>query len=71
MKRNIDRYNLPRYEIQKAIDQWIFCELDRKLLSDRLLDGMTLEELSAKHEISVGSVKNRLYKSLDKLEKRL
>ena len=71
MRKNTERYNLSRSEIQYLIDQWIFNERDRMILSDRLLNGITFERLAEKYEISTQQVKNIVYKSMDRLEKHL
>lgn len=71
MRKNAERYNLPRDAIQKVIDQWIFNERDRLILADRLFNGTTFERLAEKYEISTQQVKNIVYKSMDRLERQL
>lgn len=71
MRKNTERYNLSRSELQHIIDQWIFNEMDRLILADRLLNGLTLENLSEKYDISVTSVKSRLYRAMDRLERHM
>lgn len=71
MRINIERYNLPRSEIEFLINQWIFNKRDREILIDRLLDGLTFERLAEKHNLSVQQVKTIVYKSMNKLEKHL
>lgn len=71
MRINIERYNLPRSEIEFLINQWIFNKRDREILVDRLLDGLTFERLAEKHNLSVQQVKTIVYKSMNKLEKHL
>ena len=68
MRKSTERYNLSRSELQYLIDQWIFNEMDRLILADRLLNGLTLENLAGKYGISVTSVKDRLYRATDRLE---
>ena len=71
MRKNTERYNLSRSELQYLIDQWIFNEMDRLILADRLLNGLTLENLAGKYDISVTSVKDRLYRAMDRLERHM
>ena len=71
MRKSTERYNLSRAELQYLIDQWIFNEMDRLILADRLLNGLTLENLAGKYGISVTSVKDRLYRAMDRLERHM
>ena len=58
-------------ELQYLIDQWIFNERHRLILSDRLFNGTTYERLAEKYDISTQQVKNIVYKAMDRLEKHL
>ena len=71
MRKSTENYNLSRSELQYLIDQWIFNEMDRLILADRLLNGLTLENLADKYGISVTSVKDRLYRAMDRLERKM
>lgn len=71
MRINIERYNLPRSEIEYLIDQWIFNEQHRLILADRLFNGTTYERLAEKYDLSTQQVKNIVYKAMDRLEKHL
>lgn len=71
MRKNTERYNLSRAELQYLIDQWIFNERHRLILSDRLFNGTTYERMAEKYDISTQQVKNIVYKSMDRLEKHL
>ena len=71
MRKSTERYNLSRSELQYLIDQWIFNEMDRLILADRLLNGLTLENLAGKYDISVTSVKDRLYRAMVRLERHM
>ena len=71
MRKNTERYNLSRYELQYLIDQWIFNERHRLILSDRLFNGTTYERLAEKYDLSTQQVKNIVYKAMDRLEKHL
>ena len=71
MRINIERYNLPRSEIEYLIDQWIFNERDRAILKRRLLDRICFEPLAEEFGLSTQHVKNIVYRGMDRLEKRL
>lgn len=71
LRINIERYNLSRSELQYLIDQWIFNERHRLILSDRLFNGTTYERLAEKYGLSAQQVKNIVYKAMDRLEKHL
>ena len=71
MRINIERYNLSRSDLQYLIDQWIFNERHRLILSDRLFNGTTYERLAEKYDLSAQQVKNIVYKAMDRLEKHL
>lgn len=61
-------------EIETAIDEWIIgrnAERNRKILRKRLLDGLTYEELAEKFDMSVRQIQNIVYKSQDKIFKKL
>lgn len=71
MRKNTERYNLSRSELQFLIDQWIFNERHRLILSDRLFNGTTYERLAEKYDLSTQQVKNIVYKAMDRLERHL
>lgn len=71
MRINIERYNLPRSEIEYLIDQWIFNERDRAILKRRLLDRVLFEDLAEEFGLSVNQTKTIVYKAMDRLEKHL
>jgi hypothetical protein len=54
--------DLPRSEIEKLIDEWIFSERDRAILKRRLLDGICYEPLAEEFALSVRQTKNIVYK---------
>ena len=58
-------------EIQNWIDEYIHSKRDRAILKDRLIDGMTHEQLAEKHQLSVRRVKTIIYKAEDRLFKHL
>ena len=71
MRKNTERYNLSRDELQYLIDQWIFNGRHRLILADRLFNGTTYERLAEKYDLSTQQVKNIVYKAMDRLEKHL
>ena len=58
-------------KISSLIDEHIHHALHRKMLKDRLIDGMTYEQIAEKHDMSVRQTKNIIYKSTDKILKYL
>ena len=60
-------FDLPRSEIERLIDEWIFREKDRAILKRRLLDGITYEALAEEFDMSVRQMKNIVYKAEDRL----
>ena len=71
MRKNTERYNLSRSELQYLIDQWIFNERNRIILADRLFNGTTYERLAEKYDLSTQQVKSIVYKAMNRLEKHL
>lgn len=71
MRKRTENYNLSRDELQHVIDQWIFNERHRAILSDRLFNGTTYERLAEKYGLSTQQVKTIVYKAMDRLEKHL
>ena len=71
MRKNTEAYNLSRSELQYLIDQWIFNERHRLILSDRLFNGTTYERLAEKYDLSTVQVKSIVYKAMDRLEKHM
>ena len=71
MRKNTERYNLSRDELQYLIDQWIFNERHRLILADRIFNGTTYERMSEKYDLSTQQVKTIVYKAMDRLEKHL
>lgn len=69
--KDIERFNLPRSEWEKLIDQWIFKERDRAIVKRRLLDGICFEPLAEEFDMSDRQVKTIVYKATQKLLKHL
>ena len=68
---NMEIYNLDRYQWEALIDKWIFNERDRAILKRRLLDGICFEPLAEEFNMSTRQVQKIVYKSQEKLIKRL
>ena len=58
-------------QIREIIEDWIHNSRDRIILSDRLIDGMTFEQIAEKHDMSVRQIKNIVYKLQVQLFKHL
>lgn len=63
--------DLPRSEISRLIDEWIFNQRDRAILKRRLLDGITFDQLSEEFYLSPQRIKSIVYKSEEKLFKHV
>ena len=68
---NMEIYNLDRYQWEALIDRWIFNQRDRAIIKRRLLDGICFEPLAEEFNLSVRQVQKIVYKSQEKLIKRL
>lgn len=68
---NMEIYDLDRYQWEALIDRWIFNERDRAILKRRLLDGICFEPLAEEFDLSTRQVQKIVYKSQEKLIKRL
>lgn len=64
-------WNLPRSEVEKLIDEWIWSERDRKILKRRLLDGIVYEKLAEEFDLSVRHVKQIVYSTEERLFKHM
>lgn len=58
-------------DIEKAIDEWIHSERDRRILKRRLIDGICYEPLADEMDMSVRQIKNIVYKGEAKLFKHI
>lgn len=67
----INKYDLSRSEWEKLINEWIFNDVDRKMLKMRLLDGSRLQEISDEIHLSIDQTKRRLYRSQNRLFKKV
>ena len=50
-------------QMSALIREHIHSDRDRRILFDRLVNGMTMERLAEKHELSVRQIKNIIYKN--------
>jgi hypothetical protein len=57
--------DLSRDDIVWLIQQFVFSKRDRAVIYERLIDGLTFEQLSAKHDLSVRQIKNIVRKNKD------
>lgn len=60
--KDFDRicFNITNTEVEKAIDEYVRgfrAERNKKILKDKLLLGMTYEEVAEKHDMSVRQIK--------------
>lgn len=55
--------DLSRSDIEWLIREYCFVARDRDILYSRWLDGLTFEEIAAKHDISVRQAKNIIRKN--------
>ena len=58
-------------QMKELIREHIHSERDRRVLFDRLINGMTMERLAEKHDLSVRQIKNIIYKNEDILFRKL
>lgn len=63
--------DLSNAHITKTVHEWIHNERNRKIIIDRLTNGITYERLAEKYDMSVRQIKNIVYKSMDIISKRL
>lgn len=64
-------FNKSRSEWERLIDDWIFNLRDREILKDRLLDGVTLEKLAEKFDMSVSQIKRIINKGVDTISHKV
>ena len=50
-------------QMAALIREHVHSERDRRILFDRLINGMVLERLAEKHDLSVRQIKNIIYKN--------
>ena len=70
-RKAVDMVEYTNSRISAVIDEHIHHAIHRQMLKDRLIDGMTYEQIAEKHDMSVRQTKNIIYKSTDKILKYL
>lgn len=68
---NLNDTDLSRSQIEDLIYEWIFNKRHRDILIDRLLEGMTFQDIAEKYDLSVQHTKRIIYKAEEKLFKHL
>lgn len=58
-------------QMSALIREHIHSDRDRRILFDRLVNGMTMERLAEKHELSVRQIKNIIYRNEQILFRKL
>lgn len=68
---NNELFNKSRSEWERLIDEWIFNQRDREILKSRLLDGVTIEKLAEKFDMSVSQIKRIINKGVDTISRKV
>lgn len=68
---NNELFNKSRSEWERLIDDWIFNQRDREILKSRLLDGVTIEKLAEKFDMSVSQIKRIINKGVDTISRKV
>ena len=55
-------YDISNSEIDHLISEWIHNERNRRILHDRLIDGLIFERLAEKYDMSVQHIKSIVYR---------
>ena len=58
-------------QIREIIAEFIHSQRDRQILEDRYIDGLTLEKLSEKHDMSVSQIKRIVLKGSETIFRQL
>lgn len=67
MKHDLGNYDLSKKQVLDLIDDYIFNERNRQIVSRRLLDGVCYEHLAEEYSLSVNQVKAVCYKAIEKI----
>ena len=59
--------DIPNDLLSDTIDRWVKGSRNREIMKDRLIDAMTYERISEKHDLSVRYVKTLIYRLEDKV----
>jgi DNA-directed RNA polymerase specialized sigma subunit len=68
---NEELFSKSRSEWERLINEWIFNERDREILKSRLLDGVTIEKLAEKFDMSVSQIKRIINKGVDTISRKV
>lgn len=60
-------FKMPRSEVEKLIDEWVFNQKYRQVIKLRFLDGLTFEQIAERVDMSDRQVKRIVYKYGDKV----
>ncbi len=60
-------FTIPRSEVERLIDEWIFSERDRAILKRRLLDGICFDKIAEEFDMSDRHIKRIVYKNMQRL----
>lgn len=66
--------NFSNSAIEKAINEWVqgrHADRNRKILKDRLINGMCFDPLAEKYDISIRQAQNIVYKTQEQVFKHL
>lgn len=66
---NLDE--LTNSQLSELIDEWVHNERNRNILKRRLIDGICFEPLAEEFDLSVRQVKNIVYRSQDRLFRKI
>ena len=67
-KNIFEIYNKPYDVAVYMINQWIFNEKHRQIAKDKFLNGLKLDELSKKYDMSVSQIKRIIYNAQNRLQ---
>ena len=68
---NEELFSKSRSEWERLINEWIFNQRDREILKSRLLDGVTIEKLAEKFDMSVSQIKRIINKGVDTISRKV
>ena len=58
-------------QIREIIAEYLHNQRDRELMGDRLINGMTMERLAEKYELSVSQVKRIVWRNSEMIFKHI
>lgn len=70
MKKFQKIYDLSRTQIETLVDDWVIgvnAERNRAIIKDRLIDGITYEDLGFRYNLSTQSIKSIVSKGLQRM----